>query len=75
VETEFLESPALLTFFINRVGFKEGKLVKDLREFKFEEYLYLPKCSGAAGTGNKTSKEEGKNNIQPTQSSSSPSST
>lgn len=33
VVTEFIETPALLTFFINRVSFKENKLVKDNRKF------------------------------------------
>lgn len=35
-ETNFLETPALLSFFINRVSYKNNKLLKDSSEFDFE---------------------------------------
>lgn len=39
VETEFIETPALLTFFINRVKYLENRLVKDNREFKYKDLI------------------------------------
>ena len=34
-EIHFIETPGILSFFINRVSYKDKKLHKDLSEFKF----------------------------------------
>ena len=39
----FVETPALMTFFINRVAFEKGELVKDSRPFEFNKSILFAK--------------------------------
>lgn len=39
----FTETPALMTFFINRVNFENGEPVKDCTPFQFEKKIFLSK--------------------------------
>lgn len=43
-ENIFLETPALMAFFINRVGFRNGELSKDCRPFFFQESILIGKA-------------------------------
>ena len=43
LEMDFLETPALLTCFINRVEYRDKKLMKDSSEFEFQEKIFLNK--------------------------------
>ena len=43
-ENVFLETPALMVFFINRVGFRNGKLEKDSQPFEFEDSILIAKA-------------------------------
>ena len=43
-ENIFLETPALMVFFINRVGFRNGKLEKDSQPFEFDESILVAKA-------------------------------
>ena len=51
-EIDFLETPALLTFFINRVEYKNKKLVKDSSEFNFEDKIFFNKTNLNSGVKN-----------------------
>lgn len=42
-----METPAILSFFINRVSFKDKKLVKDCCEFEFEEKIMFAKSNSS----------------------------
>lgn len=46
-EINFLETPAILSFFINRVSFQDKKLVKDSSEFDFSEKIMFAKTSAS----------------------------
>jgi hypothetical protein len=43
-ENVFLETPALMVFFINRVAFLNGKLEKDCRPFDFDDSILVGKA-------------------------------
>lgn len=43
-ENLFLETPALMSFFINRVGYREGKLKKNCRPFMYEDHILIAKA-------------------------------
>ena len=49
-ENVFLETPALMTFFINRVSYKENRLQKDSRVFDFERSILVNKCQQSEKT-------------------------
>lgn len=51
-EIDFLETPALLTFFVNRVEYREKKLVKDSSEFDFQEKIFFSKTNLKSGVKN-----------------------
>ena len=49
-ENIFLETPALMIFFINRVTYKNSKLEKDNRVFEFEESILVSKSQPSEKT-------------------------
>ena len=44
-EIHFIETPGILSFFVNRVSYKDQKLHKDSSEFKFEDKIYFNKTN------------------------------
>ena len=44
-EIHFIETPGILSFFINRVSYRDKKLQKDSSEFKFEDKVYFNKTN------------------------------
>lgn len=44
-EIHFVETPGILSFFINRVSYKDKKLEKDCSEFGFEEKIFFNKAN------------------------------
>jgi hypothetical protein len=46
-EVNFVETPAILSFFINRVSFVDKKVVKDNCAFDFEEKIMFAKTNSS----------------------------
>ena len=43
-ENIFLETPALMVFFINRVSYRNGKLLKDCQPFDYDDSILVGKA-------------------------------